>query len=202
MSDDNYRFKILLVGDSAVGKSCLVSRFVDNTYSPTYFSTIGMDFKIKSVFFDGKTVKLQIWDTAGQERFKSITTSYYRGAHGIILVYDVTRRDTFNHIAHWYAEIRKNAVDGTTGLLVGNKVDCEPQERQVDKPEAEQLAASLGMEHLEVSAKTDVQVGNIFVTLAQQLLRKFQPTPVQCMDLVTVPLKKQQTSSRSKQCCF
>ena len=94
----DYLFKLLIIGDSGVGKSCLLLRFADGTYTDSYISTIGVDFKIHTVNLDGKIIKLQIWDTAGQERFRTITSSYYRGAHGIIVVYDVTDQDTFSKL--------------------------------------------------------------------------------------------------------
>merc|ERR1711898_6342 len=97
----DYLFKLLLIGDSGVGKSCLLLRFADDTYSESYISTIGVDFKIRTIEHDGKRIKLQIWDTAGQERFRTITSSYYRGAHGIIVVYDVTELDTFHAVERW-----------------------------------------------------------------------------------------------------
>lgn len=114
----DYLFKLLLIGDSGVGKSCLLLRFADDTYTQSYISTIGVDFKIRTLGIDDKTVKLQIWDTAGQERFRTITSSYYRGAHGIIIVYDVTDRESFTNVRHWIHEIDKYAADGVKKLLV------------------------------------------------------------------------------------
>ena len=110
--DYDYLFKLLLIGDSGVGKSCLLLRFADDTYTESYISTIGVDFKIRTIELEGKTVKLQIWDTAGQERFRTITSSYYRGAHGIIVVYDVTDESTFANVKQWLQEIERYACEG------------------------------------------------------------------------------------------
>lgn len=106
-----------------MGKSCLLLRFADDTYTDSFISTIGVDFKIRTVDLEGRTVKLQIWDTAGQERFRTITSSYYRGAHGIIIVYDVTDAESFENVKSWMAEIERYASDGVSKLLVGNKSD-------------------------------------------------------------------------------
>ncbi|KAF8404299.1 hypothetical protein HHK36_009182 [Tetracentron sinense] len=119
----DYLFKLLIIGDSSVGKSCLLLRFADDSYVDSYISTIGVDFKIRTVELDGKTIKLQIWDTAGQERFRTITSSYYRGAHGIIIVYDVTEMESFNNVKQWLNEIDRYANDSVCKLLVGNKCD-------------------------------------------------------------------------------
>ena len=141
----DYLFKLLLIGDSGVGKSCLLLRFADDTYTQSYISTIGVDFKIRTIDLEGKTVKLQIWDTAGQERFRTITSSYYRGAHGIIIVYDVTDKESFNNVKHWIQEIDKYAADGVKKLLVGNKCDLASK-KVVSHDEAKELADSLGIE--------------------------------------------------------
>lgn len=166
--DYDYLFKLLLIGDSGVGKSCLLLRFADDTYTESYISTIGVDFKIRTIELEGKTVKLQIWDTAGQERFRTITSSYYRGAHGIIVVYDVTDESTFANVKQWLQEIERYACEGVNKLLVGNKADLTSS-KAVDYDAAKQLADELGIPFLETSAKDATNVEQAFLTMAKQI---------------------------------
>ena len=166
--DYDYLFKLLLIGDSGVGKSCLLLRFADDTYTESYISTIGVDFKIRTIELEGKTVKLQIWDTAGQERFRTITSSYYRGAHGIIVVYDVTDESTFANVKQWLQEIERYACEGVNKLLVGNKADLTSS-KAVDFDAAKQLADELGIPFLETSAKDATNVEQAFLTMAKQI---------------------------------
>ncbi|KAJ2157143.1 ras GTPase [Coemansia sp. RSA 552] len=174
----DYLFKLLLIGDSGVGKSCLLLRFADDTYTESYISTIGVDFKIRTIELDGKTVKLQIWDTAGQERFRTITSSYYRGAHGIIVVYDVTDSDTFSNVKQWLQEIDRYASEGVNKLLVGNKSDLEDK-RAVDFTEAQEFAKSLNISFLETSAKSATNVESAFLTMARQIKDRMGASNVQ-----------------------
>ena len=164
----DYLFKLLLIGDSGVGKSCLLLRFADDTYTESYISTIGVDFKIRTIELDGKTVKLQIWDTAGQERFRTITSSYYRGAHGIIIVYDVTDRQSFQNVEHWLKEIDKYATGNVNKLLVGNKSDLQSK-KVVTYDEAKEFADKHGIKFLETSAKNSHNVEQAFQTMAAEI---------------------------------
>ncbi|CAF1103647.1 unnamed protein product, partial [Didymodactylos carnosus] len=159
----DYLFKLLLIGDSGVGKSCLLLRFADDTYTESYISTIGVDFKIRTIDLEGKTIKLQIWDTAGQERFRTITSSYYRGAHGIIVVYDVTDQESFNNVKQWLQEIDRYASDQVNKLLVGNKCDLTAK-KAVDYVKAKEYADSLNIKFLETSAKNATNVEQAFMT--------------------------------------
>jgi len=172
----DYLFKLLLIGDSGVGKSCLLLRFADDTYTESYISTIGVDFKIRTIEIDGKTIKLQIWDTAGQERFRTITSSYYRGAHGIIVVYDVTDLESFNNVKNWLHEIDRYAVEGVNKLLVGNKCDLISK-KQVETNTAKEFADSLNIPFLETSAKTAVNVENAFITMAKEIKERLSNQP-------------------------
>lgn len=164
----DYLFKLLLIGDSSVGKSCFLLRFADDAYVDSYISTIGVDFKIRTVEIDGKTIKLQIWDTAGQERFRTITSSYYRGANGIIIVYDITDMESFNNVKQWLSEIDKYANDSVCKLLVGNKCDLA-ESRVVDTSVAQAYADEIGIPFLETSAKDSINVEEAFLAMSEAI---------------------------------
>jgi len=174
-AEHDYFFKILLIGDSGVGKSCLLLRFADDSWTETHISTIGVDFKIKTLDIDGKTVKLQIWDTAGQERFRTITSSYYRGAQGIILVYDITDLESFTNVKQWMGEIDRYACENVNKLLVGNKVDLE-QDRKVQTATAKEFASSYQIPFIETSAKTATNVNTAFIDIATSIIRRMSQT--------------------------
>jgi Ras-related protein Rab-1A len=172
MSDDSYSLleKVLLIGDSGVGKSCLLLRFADNSFNSSFISTIGVDFKVKTMEVNGSKVKMQIWDTAGQERFRTITSSYYRGAHAIMIVYDITDQESFNNVRNWLQEIDKFASDNVNKILVGNKSDLP--NRQVDTAQARDFAASLGIPFIETSAKTSANVEQAFLKMASDVQKR------------------------------
>lgn len=173
MDDYDYMYKVLLVGDSAVGKSSILLQYVDGSFSETFISTIGVDFKIRTLETDGKRIKLQIWDTAGQERFRTITASYYRGAQGIFLVYDVTNPLTFEHISMWMAEIDRHTAANQRAavrILVGNKIDCE-ERRVVSRERGAQVADQNGMLFAEVSAKSGAHLDHLFSLMASSVYR-------------------------------
>lgn len=165
--------KLLLVGDSGVGKSCLLLRFVEDKFNTSFITTIGIDFKIRTIESKGKKIKLQVWDTAGQERFRTITTAYYRGAMGIILVYDVTDSRTFENVETWFQTVTQYANDDAQIFLVGNKCDDE-ESRQVSTEQGRALAEKLGILFTEASAKTNENVDTIFYELAS-LIQEKQP---------------------------
>jgi len=167
-AEHDYFFKILLIGDSGVGKSCLLLRFADDSWTDSHISTIGVDFKIKTLNCDGKVIKLQIWDTAGQERFRTITSSYYRGAQGIILVFDCTDMESFNNVKQWLGEIDRYACENVNKLLVGNKTDLV-QGRVVDKSVASEFADSMSIPYIETSAKNATGVEDAFMMMARAI---------------------------------
>jgi len=161
-------YKILLLGDSSVGKTCFLMRYADNTFQEIHMSTIGLDYKLKNVQLDdGKMVKIQIWDTAGQDRFRSITKNYYKGAHGIILLYDVTSLKTFENVKNWVSQIKEEVSDKVTIILVGNKID-NVQNRKVTTEEGEKMAKECGIEFFETSAKSGENIDNTFNHLVKK----------------------------------
>ena len=169
-------YKILLLGDSSVGKTCFLMRYADNTFQEIHMSTIGLDYKLKNVQLDdGKIVKVQIWDTAGQDRFRSITKNYYKGAHGIILIYDVTSRKTFENVKNWVEQIKEEVSDKVNIILVGNKIDDE-KNRKVSTEEGKQMADSCELEFFETSAKSGVNIDSTFNELVKKTVETYSKT--------------------------
>ena len=166
----DHLFKLLIIGESGVGKTCLLLRFTDDSFTANHLTTIGIDFKIKVINILNKTIKLQIWDTAGQERFRTITKTYYKGAQGIILTYDVTDDNSFKNIRNWIKQIETNAQTNVCKVLVGNK--CDKPDRKVSYEEGKKLADDYGMDFFETSAKSNTNVNETFNTLTQQILNK------------------------------
>ncbi|CAF1491762.1 unnamed protein product [Adineta ricciae] len=173
MAKKNYDllFKLLLIGDSGVGKTCILFRFSDDSFNSSFISTIGIDFKIKTIELDGKKIKLQIWDTAGQERFHTITTSYYRGATGIMLVYDVTQARSFENIDKWLRNIDDHASDDVVKMLIGNKCDMDDK-RCIARARGEALAREHMIPFFETSAKNNINIEKAFFEMARLVLKK------------------------------
>ncbi|CAL1586655.1 unnamed protein product [Knipowitschia caucasica] len=162
-------FRLLLLGDSGVGKTCLLCRFTDNEFHPSHISTIGVDFKMKTLVIDGIKVRIQIWDTAGQERYQTITKQYYRRAQGIFLVYDITSERSFQHIMKWASDVDEYAPQKVQKILVGNKAD-EENRRQVAMEQGSKLAEAYGMDFFETSAFTSQNITETFTRLAERVL--------------------------------
>lgn len=167
MTDYNYLFKFIIVGDAAVGKSCLLLQFTDKRFRAEHDMTIGVEFGHRVVEIDDQKIKLQIWDTAGQEAFRSITRAYYRGATGALLVYDISRRSSFEHLAQWLMDARQNAQPNMVITLVGNKSDLD--RREVTYEEGLWFARQNKLYFLEVSARTAQNVDAVFLDTAKQI---------------------------------
>ncbi|GIY29203.1 ras-related protein Rab-43 [Caerostris darwini] len=169
----DYLFKIVMIGDCGVGKTCVVQRFKSGTYVERHGNTIGVDFAMRTLTINKKRVKLQIWDTAGQERFRTITQSYYRSAHGVIMAYDITKHASFLHLPQWVDELRNYTQSDVPLVLIGNKCDLET-DREVPFDEAlalkEQIPELVAV--LETSAREDTNVEKAFVTLATELINR------------------------------
>lgn len=170
MGEKDYEatYKILILGDSGVGKTCLIFRFIEDVFSDSYISTIGIDCRSRVIDLDGTKIRLQIWDTAGQERFRTLTSAYYRGAMGIILVYDITTEDSFKHISQWLQNIQDNASPDVCKVLVGNKLDAE-DERVIETSRGKSETEGYYLEFFETSARTGQGVTEAFMAVARQI---------------------------------
>ena len=168
----NYIFRLCLLGDSNAGKTSLLTRFCDNIFKESYNNTIGVDFKVVTLKYKNKIIKVHIWDTAGQERFKSIAVNYFRSAHGFIFIYDITDEDSFKNIENWVDLAFKNTNSAVINFLVGNKNDRE-EDRKVDKKTAEELAKEKQLIFFEASAKTSDNVEKLFQYCTYKLIQYF-----------------------------
>lgn len=173
----DYLFKLLLIGDSGVGKTSVLFRFSDDAFNSTFISTIGIDFKIRTIELGDKKIKLQIWDTAGQERFRTITTAYYRGAMGILLVYDITNEKSFENIKTWIKNIEQHASADVEKMILGNKCDMEDK-RKITKEQGEQLAKEYNVKFMETSAMNRTNVEQAFIEIASDIKNKMDQRDV------------------------
>ncbi|UJR32712.1 hypothetical protein I4U23_020171 [Adineta vaga] len=177
----DYVCKLLIIGNSSVGKTSLLFRYTDNTFSSAFITTLGVDFKSKILVRHDKCMKLQIWDTAGQERHRSSTTVYYRGALGFILVYDITNEESFRAVKDWVSQIETYSYEKPAVILIGNKCDMT-QERVVPTEHGKKLADELGLEFFEISVKDNVNVQTVFEKLADVILEKISQTSGESID--------------------
>ena len=202
MEEEGYDFifKVLLIGNSDVGKSSLILRYVDQIWNDVFVPTIGVDFKVKSLQIDNKRVKMQIWDTAGQERFRNVISSYFKGAHGILLIYDITARDSFKELENWLGEVERNATPQVLKILIGNKCDLDEQ-RQITVDEGEAFAARNGMKFIETSAKNNTNVNEAFEALAKIMVESSNKKNVIKVEKKTIKVNKGADLNAKKKCC-
>ena len=196
--------KILLIGDSHVGKTSLLLKYVDDFFPEEHIATIGIEYKDKIINKDGYNIRLQIWDTAGQERFNSITKNIYRNTNGVLFVYDVTNRKSYNSMKNWIKDTEKIDKD-IKGIILANKIDLE--EREVNTDELEELGNKMNMKFLETSAKENINVKEAFILLVEELLKDKNEKEILEMysrnkrsDL-SIGTKKTAIDKKKKGCC-
>ena len=197
-SDSNHTFKILTIGESGVGKTCILRRFVENKFLKNHLATIGIDFRTKVLHIYGKDIKLKIWDTAGQERYHNITSQIYKGADGIILVFDVNEEISFTKIKDWIEQIKSNVSQEEISLiLLGNK--CDIEERAISKEQGQEMANSLNVNYYETSALNGTGINEAFEGLTKEIMKKKK---VINSDGRTISLTStQKAKNQKKGCC-
>ena len=193
------KLKLMIIGETKVGKTALITRYTKNTFTGTYLTTIGIDFQVKYVPFEDKRVRLQIWDTAGQERFRNIAKSYFHSSDGFIIVYDIASKDSFEKLNFWIEQIKLNAPENTICILVGNKSDLET-ERQIKKEQGEKLSEQIGMKFFEVSAKDGTNVEEAFQVLVNEIMNFAKKNGTENKRTSQV-LSSKKTLKEKKNCC-
>ena len=191
-------YKVLLLGDSSVGKTCFLLRYCDKSFQDVHLSTIGLDYRLKTITLkNNKNIKLQIWDTAGQDRFRAITKNYYKSANGVLLIYDISNLQTYENVKNWISQIREEANPNVKIYLVGNKIDLPKEKRVVNIEDGEKIAEEFEIKFKEASAKSGTNVNEIFEELVEQIDEKFSK--------LEAPKKKKgnqlYTGKKKKKCC-
>ena len=193
MADETV-YKVLLLGDTTVGKTCFLMKYTDKTFQDIHMATIGLDYRLKTMKLkSGKDIKLQIWDTAGQDRFRAITKNYYKGPYGIILIYDVTNLQTFENVKNWVSQIREEAANNVVIYIAANKIDMEA-ERKVSRQEGESLAQELGFPFMETSAKSGININETFEDLVERIDKVYGNIPQK-------PNKNKLYKAKKRTCC-
>ena len=193
--DSDITIKLLLIGNAYVGKTLIVQKFIDNTFSKSTVSTIGVDLQSKIIDINGKKVKYLIWDTAGEDRMKTMTYSYYRGCHVILIVYDVTERKSFQNVTTWVECIDKFAKSNVLRILVGNKTDLEDK-RVVTKKKRKKLAEAHGLKYYEISALKITGLHEMFEDIAKEYVEIYEQKAYK-----NFQLKKEEIKKKNKLCC-
>ena len=196
--DFDLRFKIMVIGESKVGKTSVIKKYTQNKFGGVYLTTVGVDFQDKIINIDDKKIRLQIWDTAGQERFRNLTKNYFNSSNGFLLIYDITDKDSLVHLNFWSAQIQLNAPEKSKCVLVGNKCDLEGS-RAVSKEEGKIYAEKNKIKFFETSAKDGTNINEVFEYIANEIYKE------QKMEMRSVTssqvLSKEQTFKKKKRCC-
>lgn len=207
--DYQYIFKIILIGNSGVGKSCILKRFIKQSFEESHKCTIGVDFLMKTININGQTVKLQLWDTAGTEKYRSMSSSYYRGTHVAFVVFDITSPPSFEALPNWFENFYKHSTEGQRNvILIGNKKDLASQ-RQISQEEAETFAQNNNMMYFETSAKDGENIEHVFYYAAEKLLGFYKDDDkaklkqeVTIKDLHTQNFSEVRIEAKEKGCCL
>ena len=200
--EEEIKIKIMLLGESQIGKTSLIQRYVKNNFNLSYITTVGIDFQLKQIKMNNKSIKLQIWDTAGQERFKNITKSYFHSSDGFIVGYDITSRLSFTNVSTWLKEINDNAPEEIQKILIGNK--CDLNEREVTTEEGQKLAEENGMKFFETSAKNDINVKETFESITKDILDVQDKEEGESRNSLVIDRnieKKKDEEKKKKGCC-
>ena len=198
--EEDYRlYKILLLGDCVVGKSCLLLRYCENSFQESHLATIGLDFRLKTITLENnRKIRIQIWDTAGEDRFRSITRNYYKGAHGIVLIYDVTDQQSFQHIKDWVDKIKEESKEGVIIYLVGNKIDLIDK-RIITNADGKKLSEEIKIKYYETSAKDSIGVNEVFENLVKDMDNFYSEQHQEEME--TIHIDKRDKKKRKLRCC-
>ena len=198
--DFDEKIKVMLIGDSSVGKTSLLKKYTKNEFSHSYITTIGIDFQIKYLNISNKKIKLQIWDTAGEERYRIVAKNYFNSTDGFIIVYDITKRESFDNINNWIEQIRDNAPNYSKSVLFGNKNDLQDK-REVDYEEGEELANKYNFKFFETSAKDGININKGFENLARIILGDFEPVKQSRKSTISLKDKKHKKIEVKEPCC-
>ena len=194
IDDFDIKLKIMVLGESMVGKTSLITRYTDDKFGGRYLCTVGIDFQKKKIEKNGKRVLLQIWDTAGQERFRNVTKNYFQASQGFVLAYDINSKESFEKVQYWVEEIKSNAEEKIKCILIGTK--CDLDKREVSEEEGQNLGQKYGYKFLETSAKENININETFETLVSEIMDNFKENGRQSLTLSTNKLGK-----KKKKCC-
>ena len=194
IDDFDIKLKIMVLGESMVGKTSLITRYTNDKFGGRYLCTVGIDFQKKKIEKNGKRVLLQIWDTAGQERFRNVTKNYFQASQGFVLAYDINSKESFEKVQYWVEEIKSNAEEKIKCILIGTK--CDLDKREVSEEEGQNLGQKYGYKFLETSAKENININETFETLVSEIMDNFKENGRQSLTLSTNKLGK-----KKKKCC-
>ncbi|MCQ2820751.1 MAG: GTP-binding protein [archaeon] len=204
-TQNEFKFKIMIIGESSIGKTSFIGRYTNNNFKLEYISTVGIDFQIKNLTLKGKNIKLQIWDTAGQERFRNITKNYFQSSQGFIIAYDITDRPSFESITKWVQAINESASSDSKKILIGTK--CDKDGREVSSEEGKALADSIGSKFYETSAKDNINVTETFESLTMDILMSELAGEVEPRNSISIGVngegenKNKEEEGEKKNCC-